>query len=405
MMPPGPVHILITGGAGFVGRRLAQSLLAEGHRVTVLDTLSAQVHGPASAIPAELAGATFVRGDVRDTARLGKALSGVDAVAHLAAETGVGQSMYQVEHYVDVNDRGTACLLQAIVESRRPIRLVLASSRAVYGEGLYHCAHCGEVAPPARDPAALARGVWDPACPVCGGAVTPIATHEETRCRPASVYAATKLAQEQLCQTVSTAYGFPTVILRYFNVYGPGQSLSNPYTGILSTFHARAVAGKPIEIFEDGRESRDFVYIDDVVEATRRALLAPEDQVRSQVVNVGTGVSVSIAELARTMLEIGGWDVPVQISGAYRLGDVRHAFADTTRLRAVLGIEAVTSLEDGLRQWLQWAEDHHAHDSTDVASGELAARGLLRHAGNRGCPLPENPSPQPLSPRSGERGS
>ncbi len=381
MSPPGSMHILITGGAGFVGRHLAKSLLAEGHLVTVLDTLSEQVHGAAASIPVELAGARFVRGDVRDMARLGEALDGVDAVAHLAAETGVGQSMYQVEHYVDVNDRGTACLLQVIVEARRPIRLVLASSRAVYGEGLYHCAHCGEVAPPARDPAALARGVWDPACPMCGGAITPIATHEEARCRPASVYAATKLAQEQLCQTVGAAYGFPTVILRYFNVYGPGQSLSNPYTGILSTFLARARAGKPIEIFEDGQESRDFVYIADVVEATRRALLAPEDRVRPRVVNVGTGMSVSIADLARTMLALGNWDVPVRISGAYRVGDVRHAFADTTRLRNALGIDAVTSLHDGLLQWLRWAADGDARDASEVASGELAERGLFRQAG------------------------
>lgn len=377
------MQILITGGAGFVGRHLARSLLAAGHQVTVLDTLSEQVHGPDAAIPPELTGATFVRGDVRDTARLREALSGVDAVAHLAAETGVGQSMYQVEHYVDVNDRGTACLLQAIVESRRPIRLVLASSRAVYGEGLYRCARCGAVSPPARDPAALERGVWDPVCPDCGGAITAIATHEEARCRPASVYAATKLAQEQLCQTVSAAYGFPAVLLRYFNVYGPGQSLSNPYTGILSTFHARASTGKPIEVFEDGQESRDFVYIDDVVEATRRALLSPADQVRSRVINVGTGVPVSIADLARTMLEIGGWDVPIQISGAYRVGDVRHAFADTTRLRDVLGIASFTPLSDGLRQWLQWAEGRDARDATDVASRELAERGLFRHAGGR----------------------
>ncbi len=370
---------LVTGGAGFVGRHLVQALLLDGRHVRVLDTLSAQIHGPDPRLPPELEGAEFIHGDVRDADRLATALVGIDAVVHLAAETGVGQSMYEVERYVDANDRGTACLLQAVIESRRPMPVVLASSRAVYGEGLYVCQRCGEVSPSPRDPDMLRRAAWDPACPICGGVIAPVATHEDAPTRPGSIYAATKLAQEHLCSIVGNAYGMPITILRYFNVYGPGQSLSNPYTGILSTFYARAQSGRAIEVYEDGQESRDFVFIDDVVEATRKALLHAEGAVAghsAQVLNVGSGVPVSIAELARTMLRVGNWDVPVRVTGAYRIGDVRHAFADTRRAARVLGFTAATSLEDGLRQWLAWAERSDYQDATDAASERLAAHGL-----------------------------
>lgn len=376
------MRLLITGGAGFIGRGLVKALLADGHQVRVLDSLIEQVHGSAARVPPDLDGADFIEGDIRDAACLVRALDGVEAVAHLAAETGVGQSMYEVGRYVDVNDRGTACLLQALIESKRPVRVVLASSRAVYGEGLYLCQRCGEVSPPARDAKALHGARWDPVCPVCGGAIAPVATHEDTRVNPGSVYAATKVSQEHLCQIVGPAYGLSVVTLRYFNVYGPGQSLTNPYTGILSTFYARATNGRTIDVYEDGRESRDFVFIDDVVAATRRALLSPEDQLQSRIVNVGSGVPVSIAELARTMRNIGGWEVPVLVTGAYRVGDVRHAFADTTRSMGMLGMESITSLDDGLRQWLQWATANDAHDGTDVAKGQLTDRGLYRHAGS-----------------------
>ena len=219
--------ILITGGAGFIGRHLTEALLAGGHHVRVLDALTAQIHGETPQIPAELSGAELLRGDVRDSDCLEKALAGVDAVAHLAAETGVGQSMYEVERYVDVNDRGTASLLQAMAKRDPPPRLVLASSRAVYGEGLYRCQGCGEVSPPPRSAAALRRGAWNPPCPRCGEEIAAIPTHEGAPPSSGSVYAATKLAQEHLCQIVGAAYEMPTIILRFFNVYGPGQSLSN----------------------------------------------------------------------------------------------------------------------------------------------------------------------------------
>ena len=372
------MRIVVTGGAGFVGRHLVQALVADGHDVRILDTLSEQIHGPAAAVPPQLAGAELVRGDIRDTTLLATVLTGVDAVVHLAAETGVGQSMYDVERYVDVNDRGTASLLQTLLRPRRPVRVVLASSRAVYGEGLYRCPCCGEVAPPGRDPAALREAAWEPVCPRCGGAVAAIATHEDAPLQPGSVYAATKAAQERLVRIVGSAYAMPTTILRYFNVYGPGQSLSNPYTGILSTFYARARSGKAIDVYEDGRESRDFVYIDDVVAATRQSLaLSPEDG-QTQVINVGTGVPVTIGDLARILLDLGGWDVPINVTGAFRVGDVRHAFADTTRMRRLLPGMSITPLAEGLRYWLRWAEASEVHDATEVAMSRLMDKGLYR---------------------------
>lgn len=375
------LRVLITGGAGFIGRHLSKALLAHGHHVRVLDTLSTQVHGPAPRVPPELANAEFVQGDVRDAAALSPTLHGIDAVVHLAAETGVGQSMYEVTRYVDVNDRGTASLLEALVRRQQPVRLVLASSRAIYGEGLYRCSRCGDVSPAPRDVAALDRAQWDPRCPQCGGSIVAMATHEDVPPHPTSVYAATKLAQERLCQIIAEAYGFPLTILRYFNVYGPGQSLSNPYTGMLSAFYVRASGGKTIEIFEDGLESRDFIFIDDVVEATRRALLLPDQPRAAQIVNVGSGAAVSVADLARTMRRIGGWDVPIEVTGAYRVGDVRHAYADTRRCARVLGITSVTPLDEGLRRWLRWAEGSAFHDATDLATAQLTASGLYRRGG------------------------
>jgi dTDP-L-rhamnose 4-epimerase len=236
------------------------------------------------------------------------------------------------------------------------------------------------VSPTPRDVAALDRAAWDPPCPVCGGPIAAMPTHEDVPPRPTSIYAATKLAQERLCQIIAEAHGWPLTILRYFNVYGPGQSLSNPYTGILSAFYVRARGGKAIEVFEDGLESRDFIFIDDVVAATRRALLLPAVPGPAQIVNVGSGATVSISGLAHAMRRLGGWDVPVTVTGAYRVGDVRHARADTRRREQLLGLTSVTSLDEGLRRWLRWAETRAVHDATDTAMAQMADAGLYRRA-------------------------
>lgn len=370
--------ILVTGGAGFIGRHLVKALLDRNYDVRVLDNLSEQVHGSTPWPPWEFDAAEFVRADVRDRAAVTEALKGVDRVVHLAALTGVGQSMYEVERYTAINEGGTAVLLQAVVDAKRPLqRFVLASSRAVYGEGLYDCPRCGIVSPAGRLESDLARSSWDPACPSCGGPIQPIPTAETTTTRPRSVYAANKLAQEHLCRVTCEAYGTVFVALRYFNVYGPGQSLINPYTGILSTFAMRLEAGDPIDVFEDGQESRDFVYIDDVVTATLAALLAPAEQFRHDTYNVGTGASVTIAQLAQVLIAARGRVVPVQTTGGYRVGDVRHAVADTRRAEADLRFSAATGIEPGIRAWLSWASEQLPTDRTDLP--ELATTHLLEH--------------------------
>jgi dTDP-L-rhamnose 4-epimerase len=375
------MQILITGGAGFIGRSLVQSLLPQGHTIRVLDNLSEQVHGADASVPDELREVEFVYGDVCDPEAVKKAVQGSDAVVHLAAETGVGQSMYEITRYVMTNDAGTANVLQAIIEAERPLqRLVLASSRAIYGEGLYACAACGRVSPAGRAPADLEQARWEPVCPTCGAAITPLPTSEDAPPNPQSIYAVNKLTQEHLCRTVGQAYQIPTIILRYFNVYGPGQSLSNPYTGILSTFYARIQNGGSINVFEDGQESRDFVYIDDVVAATHKALCVPFDSLPTTTFNVGTGTALSIQELAETVVAASGTATPIACSGAYRIGDIRHAFADTRQAAQHLGFTAQTPLQEGIARWMEWANGCAAQNRTDMAQQELARHKLYRTA-------------------------
>ncbi|MGC3997447.1 MAG: NAD-dependent epimerase/dehydratase family protein [Anaeromyxobacter sp.] len=366
-------RILITGGAGFIGSHLADHLLAHGDTVRALDVLSPQVHGPGAGRPGYLAREVeLVVGDVRDPEAVRRALRGVDAVVHLAAAVGVGQSMYEVDRYVSVNDHGTAVLLQALIE--RPVeRLVVASSMSLYGEGLYRDPS-GRLVTAERTRAQLLARRWEPAGAE-GEALEPVPTPETKAPALASVYALSKYDQERLCLLVGGAYGIPAVALRFFNVYGTRQALSNPYTGVLAIFAARYLNGRPPMVNEDGLQRRDFVAVRDVAEACRRALVAP--RAAGQVLNVGSGRSFTVLEVAeRLAVALGREDLRPEVTGRYRVGDIRHCFADIARAREVLGYAPQVPFEEGLAGLADWLEGRIAHDRVGEASAELTARGL-----------------------------
>lgn len=377
------MRILITGGAGFIGSRLAKKLVAAGGDVTILDNLSRQVHGERADFPAELRRiAHCVRGDVRDPEVVRALLHRRDVVVHLAAETGTGQSMYAVEQYEDVNVHGTAVLLDLLVNStaRSVTKIIVASSRAVYGEGKYRCARHGVCYPGARNAKALAEGRFDPTCPECDARLEVLPTTEDTPFSPASFYGLTKQVQEQMVLMFAWTLGLSAFALRYQNVFGPGQSLKNPYTGILAVFSNLVRQGKPLNVFEDGLESRDFVYVDDVVDATM-ACIDSEVGV-PKALNVGSGARTSVLEIARAVVAHFEADVPIRVSGDYRLGDVRHNVADIAALRDVTGFTPRWSFAAGLSEFLNWAAQHDASDAGFERSiSELRERGLFGSAG------------------------
>lgn len=366
-------HVLITGGAGFIGAHLAGRLLADGHEVRVLDSLLAQVHGEGGCRPAYLPEqAELVVGDVRDAAAVGRALRGIDRVVHLTARVGVGQSMYEIVDYTSVNAVGTGVLLQELLD--HPVeKLVVASSMSVYGEGLY--VGGDGVARPALDRTRdrLQAAQWEPVGPD-GEALTPVPTPETKVPALSSVYALTKYDQERLCLLFGDAYQVPTVALRFFNVYGPYQALSNPYTGVLAIFASRLLNDRPPLIFEDGEQRRDFVSVHDVARACALALAA--EDTAGEVLNIGSGRSITVNEIAARLGRILGNDIEPQITGKYRVGDIRHCFADISRAARVLGYEPAVAMEDGMTELAQWLEGQVAVDSVDAATSELAARGL-----------------------------
>ena len=369
-------NVLVTGGAGFIGSHLVDALIAEGHRVRVLDALIEQVHGP-NAEPFYLnPAAEFVQADVCDRSSVDKALDGIDVVYHEAAEVGVGQSMYEIERYVRANDLGTAVLLEAILARPGQIKkLVVASSMSIYGEGAYTCDECGRVYPQLRPGEQLLARQWELKCSACGKELRPAPTSEEKPLFPTSVYAVTKQDQEQFCLAVGRSYKIPTVALRYFNVYGTRQALSNPYTGVCAIFSARLLNGNAPMIFEDGEQTRDFVHVSDIVQANLCALKT--DRADYQAINVGTGVATSVREVCNLLAKGLGLKLEPEIVGKYREGDIRHCVSDITKARSLLGYEPKVSLASGIPELLGWVKDQAARDQVASATAELESRQLV----------------------------
>lgn len=368
---------LITGGAGFIGSHLADRLLARGYKVRVLDSLVAQVHGEGGTAPKYLSKSVELRvGDVRDPKAVAAALEGVDHVFHLAALVGVGQSMYRVHEYVDVNVRGSAVLLEEL--TRRPVKkLVVASSMSIYGEGAYVDPEGRPADAPNRSRDQLARGEWE-LTNATGAVLQPVPTREEKSPALESVYALTKFDQERLCLVMGRAYGIPTVALRFFNVFGPRQALSNPYTGVLAIFASRLLNNQPPLLFEDGLQRRDFVSVHDVAEACVAALEKPEANYGS--FNIGSGHARSIIEVAADIAAALGKHIPAEVTGKYRVGDIRHCFADISLARQVLGYEPRVPFAKGMEELGQFLKTQtgagQAKDRTLEARRELDARGL-----------------------------
>ena len=370
-------NVLVTGGAGFIGSHLVDALVDRGYRVRVLDALVSQVHGESTA-PAYLnPKAEFVQGDVCERGVVDAALEGIDVVFHEAAEVGVGQSMYEIERYVRANDLGTAVLLEAILNRKSQIKkLVVASSMSIYGEGAYTCADCGVVAPQLRPSEQLLERRWELECPKCGKHLSPAPTTEEKPLFPTSVYAVTKQDQEQFCLAVGRSYGIPAVALRYFNVYGPRQALSNPYTGVCAIFSGRLLNDQPPAIFEDGKQTRDFVHVSDIVQANLLAL--DTNRADYQAINIGTGVATSVRTVSRLLAQGLNLDLEPEIVAKYREGDIRHCVADISKARTLLGYEPKISLERGIPELLSWVSAQAAKDKVESATAELESRQLVR---------------------------
>jgi dTDP-L-rhamnose 4-epimerase len=373
------MNVLVTGGAGFIGSHLVRRLLQEGCTVAILDNFSSQVHGSSQELPSDLANdVELYRADVRDRDTVSRALVDRDVVVHLAAETGTGQSMYEISRYQDVNLGGTAAILDVLVSKPRLSlrRIVLASSRAIYGEGKYRCQEHGIVYPKGRALYRLKEKKYDPICPVCEIECAPEPTDEDSPFQPLSFYGLTKHAQEQMLFMFAQTCGLSACALRYQNVFGPGQSLRNPYTGILAIFSNLARFESSIQVFEDGQESRDFVFVDDVVEATWRCLVSESNTL--EALNVGTGTRTTVLEAAK---EVAGYfqnGTRILVTGAFRKGDIRHNFADLAKVRRSIGFTPRFTFREGLQRFLDWTVVR-----SEVLKGyesslqEMSERGLL----------------------------
>ncbi len=367
-------HVLITGGGGFIGSHLADELLRQGYAVRALDSLEPQVHGSGAVRPDYLdSDVEFLAGDIRDRQIVRRALRGVDVVCHLASAVGVGQSMYEVARYTSLNNMGTAVLLEELID--RPVeRLLVASSMSVYGEGMYVSPEGRPAEGVLRSLAQLRTEDWE-VRDHAGRVLEPVPTPETKQPDLASVYALSKYDQERLCLMIGRAYDIPAVALRFFNVYGTRQALSNPYTGVLAIFASRLLNDRPPAIYEDGEQRRDFVSVYDAARACRLALEVPVAE--GGVFNVGSGQSHTVRDIAERMSRVlGKEDIEPEITGMYRAGDIRHCFADISLARDVLGFDPRVSLDDGLSELAEWLEGQVAHDRVPEASAALASRGL-----------------------------
>jgi len=373
-------NILITGGAGFIGSRLCEKLFNNGYNITVLDNLSPQIHGNGDSVLFKRIKdkCTFINGDVRSKDDWKKAIAGQEVIIHLAAETGTGQSMYESEKYNDVNVKGTTYMLDILENSRHNIKkIVVASSRAVYGEGKYLCPVHATTYPSKRNKLDIQRGEFNPKCDICNSDLQLIATDEDSRINPLSIYGETKKQQEQMVMLKGKLLKIPAVAFRYQNVYGPGQSLSNPYTGIMSIFSTRILNGNDLDIYEDGEESRDFVYIDDVVDAT--ILGIEKEEGNGQIFNVGSGSAKSVKDVAEYLKNYFNSDVNILISGKYRLGDIRHNYADLTKINDILGFTPKYNFQEGISRFARWVKRQEINeDQYESSIVELKEKGLIK---------------------------
>lgn len=375
-------NVLITGGAGFIGSTIALKLIDKGYEVTVLDSLSPQIHGENpdnSELYQRIKGkVNFIKGDVRNREDWEVALAGQNVIVHLAAETGTGQSMYDIEKYVNTNIGGTALMWDILTNQKNEVeKVIVAASRAIYGEGRYHCTKDGDVYPTERLDEDMAKGDFEVKCPICGGEVTLLSTTENSKIHPTSTYGLTKHTQEELSLMLGKSIGIPVVTYRYQNVYGPGQSLKNPYTGILSIFSTIIKNGNAINIFEDGLETRDFVYIDDVADAT--ILGIEKDEANFCSFNVGTGEKTDVLTVANTLIEKYGIPTEVKVSGNYRLGDIRHNFADISLIQEKLGFQPKVSFDEGIGHFAAWVNQQEVEkDNYEASIQEMKEKGLYK---------------------------
>ena len=366
--------VLVTGGAGFIGSFIVDELVNRGDEVTILDNLDPQVHN--GEIPPYLnKRAKFVKGDVLDRNLLSSLVANADVVFHEAAAVGIGQSMYQIHHYMDVNSQGTAQLLDILVNDKHSVKkLIVAASMSSYGEGLYECSKCGKINPSLRPEEQMKKGKWEQICPNCSSQLKPLPTTEDTPTDPNSIYALSKKNQEDMALMIGKTYGIPTIALRYFNVYGPRQSLSNPYTGVAAIFMSRLKNNNRPVIYEDGLQTRDFVSVHDI--AVANIIVMDSKKADYEVFNVGSGVPRSIKSIAEDLAKLMGKKLQPDVTKKFRKGDIRHCFADISKIKK-LGFNPSVSFEEGMKELIEWSSSMKAEDKFDQAAKELKNKGLI----------------------------